>query len=210
MVGIVDYGVCNVGSIKNMLKKIGVDNVQVVSNGNDILDTDHLILPGVGSFDNGMASLANLGLVDSIKEYARSGRPLLGICLGMQLLGRKSEEGVSEGLSLIPMECKRFNFDGIADKIGTHKLKIPHMGWDVVAFSKGSELTSNISGQQRYYFVHSYHAVCDDRSYELMSCDYGYPFSAAVQNGKIFGVQFHPEKSHRFGMELLKNFVERC
>lgn len=128
----------------------------------------------------------------------------MGICLGMQLLGRKSEEGVKSGLGLIPFDNVRFSFPQDST------LKIPHMGWDVVDLKQNNPLLEEIEGIQRYYFIHSYHAVCDSESNILMSCDYGYEFAAAVCNDNIYGVQFHPEKSHDFGMKLLENFVRRC
>lgn len=211
MIAVIDYGVCNVGSIKNMLKKIGADDVIVTNRPEELKRADRLILPGVGSFDSGMESLEHLGLIEGIKESAVTGRPLLGICLGMQLLGRGSEEGSRSGLGLIPMECRRFQFTRPEEEAAGTKLKIPHMGWDRVTFSKGaSKLLDGVESPQRYYFVHSYHAVADDPAYELMSCFYGYRFCAAVQNGNIYGCQFHPEKSHNYGLRLLKNFVERC
>ncbi len=210
MIAIIDYGVCNVGSIKNMLKKIGMEDAQVTGRPEDVESADHVILPGVGSFDSGMASLEQSGLAEAVRKYAESGRPLLGICLGMQLLGRGSEEGTSKGLSLVPMECRRFCFGCPGGKDGGPALKVPHMGWDMVNFTRGSRLLDGIESPQRYYFVHSYHAVVDEASYELMSCDYGGRFPAAVQKDNIYGCQFHPEKSHQFGMRLLKNFVEKC
>lgn len=210
MIGIIDYGVCNVGSIKNMLKKIGVSDATVFNDAEKTLGMDKIILPGVGSFDSGMHSLELLGFIPAIKEFSATGKPILGICLGMQLLGKLSEEGTSEGLGLIPMSCKRFRFPFNEREAIERKLKIPHMGWDAVTLSNPSLLTEGINGFQRYYFVHSYHAVCDNAKYEIMSCNYGYAFSAAVQNQNVYGVQFHPEKSHTFGMRLLKNFVEIC
>ena len=128
----------------------------------------------------------------------------MGICLGMQMLGRGSEEGTKEGLGLIPMECKKFHFENDS------RLKVPHMGWNRAFFEKETPLTKGIESPQRYYFVHSYHAVCDEKQYELMYSEYGYRFTCGVHNGNIYGVQFHPEKSHQYGMKLLKNFVEQC
>ena len=207
MVGIIDYGVCNIGAIWNMLRKIGINDVKVIHRGNEMRDIDHLILPGVGSFDSGMESLAQLGLVEGIRLYWKTERPLLGICLGMQLLGDSSEEGEKSGLGIIPMICRRF--DNPIDSVTNKRLKIPHMGWDQVEILNDSSLTVGISSPQRYYFVHSYHVVCENK-YSILSCDYGYKFTAAVRNENIYGVQFHPEKSHHFGMQLLNNFIKKC
>ena len=204
MIAIINYGLGNLGSISNMLKVIGVKS-KITSNKCEIDKADKIILPGVGAFDAGMDNLESEGLVSFLKEQALTkNKPILGICLGMQLLGRKSEEGKKQGLGLIPFDNIRFKFNSDCT------LKIPHMGWDIVEFKQDNPLLKDISGQQRYYFVHSYHAVCDDSKNILMTCDYGYEFAAAVCDKNIYGVQFHPEKSHDFGMRLLKNFVTRC
>ena len=204
MIAIIDYGLGNVGSIRNMLKVIGEKSV-ITCDKEEIVLADKIILPGVGAFDAGMKNLNERGLSDFLKKEASAGKPILGICLGMQLLGRKSEEGNLDGLSLIPFDNVRFRFPPDTD------LKIPHMGWDVVTFKHDSPLTCGIDGsKQRYYFVHTYHALCDSEENVLMTCDYGYEFAAAVRNSNVYGVQFHPEKSHDFGMRLLENFVKRC
>ena len=202
MIAILDYGLGNLGSIANMLKVIG-ERSRITGKKEDIETADGLILPGVGAFDAGMARLNETGLAEMIKQQAKEGKPILGICLGMQLLGRNSEEGSTSGLSLIPFSCKKFNFSD-------NSLKIPHMGWDIVDYKQNHPILEGITGQQRYYFVHSYHAVCDQEENILMTCDYGYEFAAAVVKENIIGVQFHPEKSHNFGMALLGNFVKIC
>ena len=186
-----------------MLKNIGEKSI-ITNNVQEIKNANKLILPGVGAFDAGMSQLEKYGLISVIKDEAKAGKPILGICLGMQLLGRKSEEGVKSGLGLIPFDNVRFCFPESC------KLKIPHMGWDIVDFKQYKPLISGIEGIQRYYFVHSYHAVCDQETNILMKCDYGYQFAAAVCKDNIYGVQFHPEKSHDFGMKLFENFVKRC
>lgn len=202
MVVIIDYGMGNVGSIANMLKKLGEE--AIISNKiDDIKASDRLILPGVGSFDAGMTNLVSSGILDELERQVHvNKKPILGICLGMQLLGRKSDEGKTEGLGWIPFETVSF------DK--SINLPIPHMGWDYVAICDQSNLlVKNLSNEKlRYYFVHSYHAVCDDKRYSLMTCEYGYEFAAAVNFENIYGVQFHPEKSHKFGARLLSNFLE--
>ena len=202
MIAILDYGLGNLGSISNMLKVIG-EKSKITNDKDIITKSDGIILPGVGAFDAGMSRLNDTGLAETVKSEADKGKPVLGICLGMQLLGRKSEEGSLQGLSLIPFECKKFSFSD-------DNLKIPHMGWDVVTFQKDHPVLSGLTGKQRYYFVHSYHAVCNSTESVLMTCDYGYEFAAAVVKDNVIGVQFHPEKSHDFGMALLENFVKIC
>lgn len=203
MVGIINYGLGNLGSIQNMLKVIGEKSV--ISSDVDTLEKcDRYILPGVGAFDAGVNKLNETGLSEFIKRIACiDKKPVLGICLGMQLLGRKSEEGKLPGLGLIPFDNIRFHLDDT-------NLRVPHMGWDIVEFKQETPLIRNLQGQQRYYFVHSYHAKCDIEENVLMTCEYGYEFAAAVVKENIMGVQFHPEKSHDFGMALLKNFVKEC
>ena len=204
MLAIIDYGLGNLGSIANMLKVIGEKSV-ITNIKEEIMKADRIILPGVGSFDAGMRNLHDMVLYALLQNEANGGKPILGICLGMQLLGRKSEEGKRSGLGLIPFDNIRFHFPQ------ENGLKIPHMGWDIVDFKQESPLLQGINGaQQRYYFVHTYHAVCDSENNVLMTCDYGYEFAAAVCNKNVYGVQFHPEKSHDFGMRLLENFVKRC
>ena len=203
MVAIVDYGLGNLGSIANMLKVIGEKSV-ITADKEKITQADRIILPGVGAFDAGMSKLTETGLVDFIKEQALlEEKPILGMCLGMQLLGRKSAEGILEGLNLIPFESVRFQLDNT-------NLRVPHMGWDIVEFKQKNPLLEGLTGRQRYYFVHSYHAICDNSENVLMTCDYGYKFACAVVRDNIYGVQFHPEKSHDFGMALLENFVRKC
>lgn len=203
MIGIINYGLGNLGSIQNMLKAIGEKSV-ISSYPEELDKCDRYILPGVGAFDAGMSKLNESGLVEYIKRKAlEEKKPILGICLGMQLLGRKSEEGTLPGLGLIPFDNIRFRLDDT-------ELKVPHMGWDIVDFKQHIPLVKNLNGTQRYYFVHSYHAVCDSEENVLMTCDYGYEFAASVVKDNIIGVQFHPEKSHDFGMALLKNFVKEC
>ncbi len=206
MIGVIDYGVCNVGSIVNMLKKIGAET-KVINVPNELNRATHLILPGVGSFDQGMNSLEERNLAEVIKDIAKNGIPILGICLGMQLLGISSEEGEKEGLALMPVTYKRFHNPIDCDT--GKKLKVPHMGWNMAEVVNESPLSQGIRFPQRYYFVHSYYAVCEKR-YSILSCVYGHKFTAAVRNENIYGVQFHPEKSHNFGLQILKNFVERC
>ena len=201
MILIIDYDMGNIGSIKNMLHKIGCNDVIISNNPERIQEADKLILPGVGAFDRGVKNLKELGIFDEIKEVSLNNKkPIMGICLGMQLLGRKSEEGLLEGLNLIPFDSVRFRL--------SDEYKVPHMGWNDVIVCKKDAIIDESMINQRFYFVHSYHAVCDNQQDILMKCQYGYEFAAAVSKDNVYGFQFHPEKSHRFGMELFRKFVE--
>ena len=203
MILIIDYGIGNPGSIRNMLKKIGVEAV-ISSNIPDIEKADKLILPGVGAFDNGMKNLRERGLIPALNDKVINQKiPILGICLGMQLLTNKSEEGKLEGLGLIDAETVKFRFNAANDN-----LRIPHMGWNQIKSIKKSPLVNGVEENSRFYFVHSYHVVCRNNEDILAIANYGYDFVAAVNRDNIFGVQFHPEKSHKFGMQILKNFAE--
>jgi glutamine amidotransferase len=200
MIVVIDYGMGNIGSILNMLKKIDAEGI--VSSDPDLIKrADKLILPGVGSFDEGMKNLKASLLIPVIEDKVMKEKtPILGICLGMQLFAKKSEEGVLDGLGWIDAEVKKFNFrnDG---------LKIPHMGWNTVAVLKRDEFLGDMPDPSRFYFVHSYYLVCNDKKDALLVTDYGHPFVSAVKKDNIIGVQFHPEKSHKFGMKLLENFA---
>lgn len=201
MVLIIDYKMGNVGSILNMIKKIGGE-AEISDDIEKIKNADKLILPGVGAFDTGMKNLEEMNLISVIKEKALNGTPILGICLGMQLLADKSEEGKLDGLELINGEVKKFKFDN--DK----SLKIPHMGWNTISPVKEDILFNDMPPEMKFYFVHSYYFVCNDKNDELAKTSYGFDFSSMVRKGNIIGAQFHPEKSHKFGMKLLKNFLE--
>jgi imidazole glycerol-phosphate synthase subunit HisH len=200
MIAVVSYGVSNVGSILNMLKKIGAP-ASAVSTPSEIERAEKLILPGIGAFDNGMTALTDLGLVEPLKRrVALDGIPLLGICLGMQLLGSGSEEGVLPGLGLLHGCCVRFRPEGASP------LRVPHMGWNALASRRESALLCGLDNGARFYFVHSYHLECERPADVLATARYGIEFTAMVQRDNVWGAQFHPEKSHRYGMTLLENF----
>lgn len=202
MIVIVDYGMGNLKSIANMLKKIGLDSL-ITSDAEQIAQASKLILPGVGAFDQGMKNLESSGLRPCLEQKVNEQQtPVLGICLGMQLLSRSSEEGKLPGLGWIEADTQRFNFDSQA------RLKIPHMGWNTIQVKRSNALLKDSEKEQRFYFVHSYHLVCDQPEDILAETHYGYPFAAAVGHDNVFGVQFHPEKSLRFGMEVLRHFAE--
>lgn len=202
MLVIVDYGVGNLGSMGNMLRKIGCP-AKISADPDDVLAADKLILPGVGAFDQGIESLRRRGLADALtKQVIERGIPLLGVCLGMQLLGSASEEGSMAGLGFI--EAKTVRFPNHVDDV---PLRVPHMGWNVVRPQKDDLLFHGLESQNRFYFVHSYHVDCADPEIVLGFTPYAGDFVSVLRQGNVWGVQFHPEKSHRFGMQLLKNFV---
>lgn len=201
-IGIINVGLGNVSSIQRMLQKVGVCGM-FVSSPKECIDSDALILPGVGHFDEGLRALRKANLFETLRLIGGNNEvPILGICLGMQLLCRSSQEGSEQGLALINADVKKFRFS--ADE----KLKVPHMGWNVVRPASANPLISRIEEEQRFYFVHSFRVIPDDPSVVIGTANYGGEFCAAFQKGKIFGVQFHPEKSHRFGLALMKHFVE--
>ena len=204
MIVIVDYGVGNLGSIKNMFKKVGF-KAEPSSDPAVLRAAEKLILPGVGAFDAGMSKLRERGLVDLLNELVLEKKvPVLGHCLGLQLMTRKSEEGQEAGLGWIDAESVRFRFD-----TDWAQLKVPHMGWNVLDIRRPHPLVADLEDEARFYFVHTYHIVCADESDVVAYTDYGYNFASVISKGNIVGAQFHPEKSHKFGMQLLKNFAER-
>lgn len=205
MVSIIDCGIGNLGSVVNMLKYLGIQS-RLIKTSQEILDSKKLIFPGVGSWDNGVKKIQESEIEDAlIHQVINEGVPFLGICLGMQLLFNSSEEGKLLGLGWISGDVKKFNFEDCKDN---KKLKIPHMGWNIVKSTRFSALNHNLLDEARFYFVHSYFVTCAYDENVLMTCNYGKEFVCAVNKDNIWGVQFHPEKSHKFGMQLMKNFVE--
>ena len=206
MIVIVDYGMGNLPSIQNMLKKVGAPSSQISSNPEVIENAEKIILPGVGAFDTGMQNLNETGLLDVLNyKVLEDKTPTLGVCLGMQLMTQSSDEGKLPGLGWIDAKTVRFCFD--SDNM---KLKIPHMGWNTVKIQRPGTLFTDMYAEARFYFVHSYHVVCNNPENILTTTEYGYDFVSAIQNGHIMAAQFHPEKSHKFGMKLYRNFVENC
>jgi glutamine amidotransferase len=198
---VVDYGMGNVGSILNMLRKIGTPACTAA--GGDVLaKADKIVLPGVGSFDAAMTRLAELDVIPLLNQKVLAEKtPILGICLGMQLLTMSSEEGTLPGLGWLNAQTVRFNFKA------SPSLKVPHMGWNEVKPQVVGDLWSSLDEAPRFYFVHSYHLVCDDPADVMGTTQHGYEFVSAVRKDNIRGTQFHPEKSHRFGLQLLQNFA---
>jgi len=201
MITIVDYGLGNLGSIFNILKKIGVKSV-ITSDVNEIAKAEKIILPGVGHFDRAMERITESGLRSILDRKALKEKiPILGICLGMQIITKGSEEGRLPGLEWIPAKARRFDFPGGSN------LKVPHMGWNIVEKSTASQLTDGFGSEFRFYFVHSYYVQVEEEKFSILKTEHGYDFDSAIQNENIFGVQFHPEKSHKFGMKLFENFA---
>lgn len=200
MIAIIDYGMGNLGSIANMIKKVGYKCI-ITSDLEEIKTASKLILPGVGSFDNGMKNLADLGMIEVLNQKVLIDKtPILGICLGMQLMTKSSEEGKLSGLGWIDAQTKKFVSD---------ILKIPHMGWNLIKHQKNSHLFDEYTSEKRFYFVHSYCIECFNYEDVLTTTPYTHEFVSSFEKENIIGVQFHPEKSHKFGMSLLKNFVEK-
>jgi imidazole glycerol-phosphate synthase subunit HisH len=184
-IAVIDYGMGNIGSICKMLRS-----------------ADKLILPGVGHFDRAMENLSAAGLVDELKDLVQtSGKPILGICLGMQLMCAGSDEGSVPGLGFIDAHVRRFDFPG------ERRLKVPHMGWREVAITRTSPLFTGLDDTSRFYFVHSYFVDCARETDVVARAEYGHVFVSAFERDNVRGVQFHPEKSHRFGIRLFQNFV---
>jgi glutamine amidotransferase len=193
----------NLGSVANMIKKVGGECI-ITSDINQIKQAKKLILPGVGAFDNAVKNLKNQGLWDIITEKVLAEKiPIMGICLGMQLLTKGSEEGNLEGFGFIDGYAKKFRLE---DK----NLKVPHMGWNTVKLRKKSKLFEEMEEQEnRFYFVHSYAVECCDKGDILTTTCYGYEFVSSFEKENIIGCQFHPEKSHKFGMKIFQNFLEK-
>jgi imidazole glycerol-phosphate synthase subunit HisH len=202
MIAILDYKMGNVQSIANMYKKIGVE-AKVTDDLAEIQNADKLILPGVGYFDYAMNNLRSMPYFALLNHLVLEEKiNILGICLGAQLMLDRSAEGEDVGgLAWIKGDVVRFNVD-------IQGLRVPHMGWNDVYVQKSSNLTDELPEQPRYYFVHTYHFDLKNQEDNLLNCSYGKNFSAAFARGNIYGVQFHPEKSHKYGMKLLKNFAE--
>lgn len=201
-ISIIDTGLGNIRSVSRMIQRVG-GSPYLCSSPEDIVPGSKIILPGVGHYDHGVASLLAHGFDYSFWEHtAEQGNHILGICLGMQLLCRSSEEGTAKGLGLVEAEVKKFRFTS------AQNLKIPHMGWNTVRSEKSNPLIIKDERERRFYFVHSYKVVPDSTEITTGIANYGGDFCAAFSYKNIFGVQFHPEKSHQFGIELFKRFIE--
>jgi glutamine amidotransferase len=200
VITIVDSGIANVRSVQNMFRKAGVA-ARITQDPADVRGAEKLVLPGVGSFDAAMRALRQHGLDVALTETVQQKRtPILGICLGMQLFARRSEEGVEPGLGWVDADVVRFKFPN-------GERKVPHMGWNELTVARPSRLLDQLPAESRFYFVHSFHITSASPQLVAATTTYGYDFVAAVEQDNVMGVQFHPEKSHRFGMALLQRFA---
>jgi glutamine amidotransferase len=201
MITIVNYGMGNLASVQNMLRRIGAA-CEITGDLEKISNAKKILLPGVGAFDAAIEKIDSIGMREVLNKKALEEKvPVLGICLGLQLLTKSSEEGKLSGLGWIPAKTIKFNFPQPTN------LKVPHMGWNEIHEVNPSKLLSDLPEEPRFYFVHSFHAKAEDDKYVLARTHYGYDFDSVITNGdNIFGAQFHPEKSHKFGMKVLDNF----
>ncbi len=200
MLAVIDYGAGNLRSVLHALHHLGVQDIQIVREPKELRDADRIILPGVGAFGAGMQKLREQALVQPICDAVAAGVPYLGICLGMQFLFEWSDEmGNHEGLGILPGSVTRFPH--------SPDLKVPHMGWNHLQVRKPSPLLDGLDAESYAYFVHSYYCVPQQESDVMMTVDYGIPFTAGVQHDQVYGVQFHPEKSQRTGLQILSNFM---
>lgn len=213
MISVIDYGAGNIGSILNMIRKVN-GQAKLVSEPEQIAQADKLILPGVGHFDFGMKTLNSSGMVDALHEAVdQKGTPILGICLGAQLMTKSSAEGDLPGLGWFDATVNSFRDDW--QKMGLNgtqsdgtRLRTPHMGWNYVSLKKSSNLTENLPENPRFYFVHSYYIKSNQPNDVLFETDYGLPFVSGLQHENKYAVQFHPEKSHKFGLKLFENYLK--
>lgn len=202
MITIVNYGLGNLGSIQNMLRKIGSPSI-ITSDFKEIEQATKLILPGVGAFDSGMQKLKELELIELLNKKVLVERtPILGVCLGVQLMTKSSQEGILPGLGWFDAETVRFDFKELLGKY-----PLPNMGWHDVHLKKDSPLYENMPQDSRFYFVHNFHLKANNKKDISLTANYGYEYVVGLEHENILGVQFHPEKSHKFGMRLYQNFV---
>lgn len=201
-IAIIDYGMGNINSVKKQFEKLGA-TVIVTSDDQVILTADKVLLPGFGHFGKAMDNLKDLNLIDTLNEFVlMQKKPIMGICLGMQIMAKHSEEGNTKGFGWIDAKIEKFRVND------TLTFKVPHVGWNTANITKNSNLFSSIKDDDLFYFVHSYHAVMEAKEQALTTTNYSYNFTSSFEKSNIFGVQFHPEKSHNAGTQLLKNFIQ--
>jgi glutamine amidotransferase len=205
LIGLVDYQAGNLRNVQKAVEHLG-QNICVVSSGAKLKHVDAIILPGVGAFKQGMEKLTSAGFVESIRhEVLEKRKPLLGICLGMHLIGTTGCEGggVTPGLNLLPFSVENFDRSVCG-------MRLPHVGWNGIKTSQDSTLFEGVPQNSDFYFAHSYHVQSKDKSLAVAHCDHGYSFMAAIEKDNIFATQFHPEKSQRYGLQVLENFLSYC
>lgn len=203
MIAIVDYGLGNINAFANIYKRLNIP-VTIASAPDELRSAERIILPGVGAFDWAMTRLNESGMREVLEELViGKGKPVLGICVGMQMMAKRSDEGVLAGLGWIDAEVKKFDH-----ALFTQKTHLPHMGWNDVLPQGDEALFRNLGSGARFYFLHSYYFVPHNQDNVLAVTDYNGLYASSVRSGKVFGVQFHPEKSHQWGIQLLKNFAE--
>jgi imidazole glycerol-phosphate synthase subunit HisH len=202
MIAIIDYGLGNIKAFANVYKRLNIPSV-IATRTTDLQDANKLLLPGVGSFDQAMGLLEKSGMKQMLDELVlEKNVPILGICVGMQILADSSEEGTRPGLGWIRGEVRKFDFSS-----NGNLLSIPHMGWNDVKLYKKTDLFNDLDNDSRFYFLHSYYFCCTNAQDVVAVTDYGYEFASVVNSGNVYGVQFHPEKSHHWGTRLLENFA---
>jgi glutamine amidotransferase len=203
MITIIDYGVGNIFAFQNVYKRLNIPT-KIAKKVNDLEEVEKIILPGVGHFDYAMSQLNKSGMRDRLDELViKEKKKVIGICVGMQMMGKKSDEGEMNGLGWIDAEIKKFDVSKI-----TYHTKLPHMGWNDVYPKEGHELFQGLEKDAIFYFLHSYYFKCNDEKNRIAKTDYGIEFTSSVQNDNVYGIQFHPEKSHSYGEKLLYNFAK--
>lgn len=207
MVGIIDYGVGNISAFRNIYKQLNIP-VKIVSKEADLTDVEKIVLPGVGHFDYAMTRFKDSGMVEKINQMViHEKTPVIGICVGMQMMAKRSDEGVLAGLGWIDAEVKKFDS---SLTVGRTKLPLPHMGWNDIRPERTTPILTGLENDAQFYFLHSYYFVCNDENDKIASTNYGADFTCAANHSNVYGVQFHPEKSHKYGIQLLKNFADLC
>ena len=208
-IAVIDIGCGNIGAVANMLRRV-TDHVRIAAVPGDVAGADKLVLPGVGAFDTVVNSFAASPMREAVLSGIAAGKPLLGICVGMQMLADTSEEGTARGLSLVPGDCVRIpDRQPSPPSFPMPTLPVPHMGWNELRTTRPHTLLSGLEAGARFYFVHSFHVRAHSPEHVIAETDYGIALAAVIGRGNVLGVQFHPEKSHKFGMRLLDNFCNR-
>ncbi len=203
MITIIDYGLGNIRAFVNVYERLNI-KTKIAKNADDIRGATKIILPGVGAFDYAMSQLNASGMRDELENQVIEKKvPLVGICVGMQMLAKSSDEGKLSGLGWIDAQVKIFDTSLVA-----HKTKLPHMGWNSITPIKDCNLLSDFNNESRFYFLHSYYFACNKNEDIIATTEYGITYASAIQNENIYGIQFHPEKSHSNGVQLLHNFAK--